>query len=192
MYSNQSTVDLSPWYKQFWPWVLIALPLISIVAGLSTLYIAVVNKDALVIEKWRKDGKAIHSVNTGLRAASDFGLSGTVKIDNLTGEIFLTLLSQKSAHNISAERVTFHYPETLLLKIVHPTLSARDQYLSLSSTSSHAYRGQLDQLIEGKRSLYLSDVEESWQIKFKMNFPGQQTVDFSARPTASSPASLTP
>lgn len=188
MYSNQSMEDLSPWYKQFWPWVLIALPLISVVAGLSTVYIAVVNKDALVIEKWRKDGKAIHSVNTGLLAASGFGLSGTVKIDKLTGEIFLTLLAQ----TIPAEGVRFHYPETLLLKIVHPTLSARDQYLSLSSTGSHAYRGQLDQLIEGKRSLYLSDVEESWQIKFKMNFPGQQAVDFSARPTASSPASSTP
>lgn len=191
MYSNQSAVDLSPWYKQFWPWVLIALPLISVVAGLSTLYIAVVNQDDLVIEKWRKDGKAIHSVNTGLRAASDFGLSGTVKIDDITGEIFLTLLTQL-AQDISAERVNFHYPEALLLKIVHPTLAARDQYLSLSNTTAHAYRGQLDQLINGSRSLYLSDVEESWQIKFKMNFPDQQALNFSARPTASSRASLTP
>ncbi|MFT7320700.1 FixH family protein, partial [Congregibacter sp.] len=29
-----------PWYQQFWPWFLIALPGSVVIAGLSTLYIA--------------------------------------------------------------------------------------------------------------------------------------------------------
>ena len=49
-----------PWYRQFWPWFLIALPAISVVAGLSTLTIAVLNQDSLVRDDWYKDGKAIN------------------------------------------------------------------------------------------------------------------------------------
>jgi hypothetical protein len=58
---TDSTVDASkPWYRQFWPWFLIALPATSVVAGLTTLAIAIRNQDSLVRDDWYKDGKAIN------------------------------------------------------------------------------------------------------------------------------------
>jgi len=41
-------VDSTPWYRQAWPWALIALPAISVVLGLTTLCIALGGADAVV------------------------------------------------------------------------------------------------------------------------------------------------
>lgn len=188
---NVQAIDSRPWYKQFWPWMLIALPLTSVVAGLTTLYIAVSNRDALVIEKWHKDGKAIYSERSSLQMAADFALHGSLLIDDLTGEIFLDLKNQDT-DTLTNSLKEFQYPKALLLKIIHPTLAVRDQYLSLTNTSSQQYRGQLDQSIVGSRFLYLSDEDESWQIKFKMSFPNQQPISFSATTSSTHNGLLNP
>jgi len=38
-----------PWYKQFWPWFIIALPASAVIAGFTTLWIAISNPDAMVL-----------------------------------------------------------------------------------------------------------------------------------------------
>jgi hypothetical protein len=40
--------DQRPWYRQFWPWFLIALPMIAVIGGIVTLIIAVRSSDPLV------------------------------------------------------------------------------------------------------------------------------------------------
>lgn len=39
-----------PWYRQFWPWFIIALPASAVVASFITLWLAISNPDPLVIE----------------------------------------------------------------------------------------------------------------------------------------------
>ncbi|MBN1379913.1 MAG: FixH family protein [Gammaproteobacteria bacterium] len=36
------------WYRQFWPWFLIALPTAAVLAGILTLFIAAKNPDLLI------------------------------------------------------------------------------------------------------------------------------------------------
>lgn len=43
--------DTRPWYRQFWPWLLIALPTAAVVASMITLWLAVSHKDPIVIEE---------------------------------------------------------------------------------------------------------------------------------------------
>lgn len=38
-----------PWYKQFWPWFIIALPASVVVASFITLWLAISNPDPLVV-----------------------------------------------------------------------------------------------------------------------------------------------
>jgi hypothetical protein len=40
--------DSKPWYRQFWPWFLIALPASSVAFGFATLFIAVRHADTVV------------------------------------------------------------------------------------------------------------------------------------------------
>jgi len=38
-----------PWYRQFWPWFIIALPASVVVASFITLWLAISNPDPLVV-----------------------------------------------------------------------------------------------------------------------------------------------
>jgi len=38
-----------PWYRQFWPWFIIALPASAVIASFITLWIAISNPDTMVV-----------------------------------------------------------------------------------------------------------------------------------------------
>jgi len=40
-----------PWYRQFWPWFLIALPAAAVIASFITLYLAITHPVHLVIDE---------------------------------------------------------------------------------------------------------------------------------------------
>jgi hypothetical protein len=42
--------DFRPWYREPWPWVLIAIPVLTIVACGVTLWLALANPDYLVVD----------------------------------------------------------------------------------------------------------------------------------------------
>jgi hypothetical protein len=45
-----------PWYRQFWPWLLILLPASAVIASLFSLYLAITRPDALVHQSCVRDG----------------------------------------------------------------------------------------------------------------------------------------
>lgn len=42
--------DIKPWYRQFWPWALIAIPFLTVVASAITFWLAVSTSDPLVLD----------------------------------------------------------------------------------------------------------------------------------------------
>jgi len=48
--------DTEPWYRQFWPWFIIALPASAVIASFITLWLAVSNPVTLVVndEEYRQ------------------------------------------------------------------------------------------------------------------------------------------
>ena len=51
---------VKPWYKQFWPWFLIILPLTVVVWTIITVIIFSNNSVSLVTEDYYKKGKGIN------------------------------------------------------------------------------------------------------------------------------------
>ena len=51
----------NPWYKEFWPWFLIAVPIITFTMGGVLLKLAVSTEDSLVVDDYYKEGKAINA-----------------------------------------------------------------------------------------------------------------------------------
>lgn len=43
--------QIEPWYKQFWPWFIIALPASVVIASFFTLWLAISNPDYLVVDE---------------------------------------------------------------------------------------------------------------------------------------------
>ena len=62
-----------PWYRQFWPWFLIALPGSVVIASLVTVYIAFSGADSLVVDNYYRDGLAINQVLEQDRRAEALG-----------------------------------------------------------------------------------------------------------------------
>lgn len=49
--NTQVAPPIRPWYREPWPWVAIALPAISVIMGITLLYLALTNPDYLVVEE---------------------------------------------------------------------------------------------------------------------------------------------
>ncbi len=67
---QQQNTNLAPgegvvWYKQFWPWFIIALPASAVIASFITLWLAITHPDPLVIDK-----DEYQRVNSELKAQS--------------------------------------------------------------------------------------------------------------------------
>lgn len=58
--SKPLRTDTVAWYKQFWPWFLIALPTIVVIASLFTVYIAVTNPDPVIEDDYYRQGLTIN------------------------------------------------------------------------------------------------------------------------------------
>lgn len=68
--SQNQQLDDKPWYKQFWPWFIMALPMAAVIASIATLVIAIKNPDYLVVEK-----SDYQNISEEMRPAKKTGLS---------------------------------------------------------------------------------------------------------------------
>jgi hypothetical protein len=40
-----------PWYRQFWPWFIIAIPSAAVIGGMVTLWLALSHPETLVVDE---------------------------------------------------------------------------------------------------------------------------------------------
>ena len=102
--------DDQPWYKQFWPWFLIALPGSVVIAGLTTVGIALRNADDLVVDDYYKSGLAINRRLAREERARELGLAASVQVLDrrlqirLQGDADLAPLRLQLSHPLEADR----------------------------------------------------------------------------------------
>lgn len=157
---KDSSVEASkPWYRQFWPWFLIALPATSVVAGLTTLGIAIRNQDSLVRDDWYKDGKAINQSLARDAVATQQRISAELLIDSMTGEV--TVRTSGGAD--------FTPPSSVVLTFSHPTLADQDQTLTLSRHPNGLLHGVLTHSLQGR--YYIEMGTPDWRLRSTRDFP---------------------
>jgi len=71
---NALDKQVAPWYKHRWPWLLMLGPFVVLVAGFVTMWISFSGADALVVDDYYKQGKAINQDLRRDRVASTLGL----------------------------------------------------------------------------------------------------------------------
>lgn len=166
----KSGMDTKPWYRQFWPWFLMALPGSVVIAGLTTVYIAFNGADTLVNDNYYRDGLAINQSLEQDHLATAMGLSAELRLDSDSGEFFVTLIgSEVGAHK-------------LLLQLLHPTDGTRDRDLSMSLMSPNHYRVDLERNLQHRYYLRLAPLpEREWRLSGEINFSDSQQVTLLAR-----------
>lgn len=158
--------DNTPWYRQFWPWFLIALPATVVVAGLSTVWIATQNQSSLVVDDYYKQGLGINQTLQEDAVAKQLQLGAELSADLTTGEILLSLKGDTSAQT-----------ETLILEWIHPTNGQRDQSLSLRRGTDGRYRSQLIEPLVGRWYIQLQGEQpQPWRLRAEMSVQSGEWV----------------
>ena len=119
--------DTEPWYRQFWPWFIIALLSSSVIAGLTTVWIALQTSDSLVVQS--DSGMQIVAARRidAEQLAAELKLAALIDIDLQTGAVAATI----------RDGLLQPPPAELQLEFAHPAFAERDQLLPL-------YRAQPD------------------------------------------------
>jgi hypothetical protein len=138
-----------PWYRQPWPWLLIAGPAIVVVAAFVTAYLAWSTYDGVVAEDYYKRGLLINkSLERDARARA-WGLGAIVRID-AGGAVRVDLSGS--------------VPPTpaLTLRLAHATRAGMDRQAVLTQGSDGAWRGRLAPPPAGR---WLVSVEtDAWRL----------------------------
>ncbi len=156
-----------PWYREPWPWFLISLPATAVIAGLSTVWIAVESDDGLVVGDYYKEGLAINQTLARDNAARTLALVATLKSKD--GELLLTLAGHLQA-----------YPSELILSLAHPTHQGMDHTLTLHYVGGGHYRAVLPAMPAGKWHAQLTDSASVWRLSGVLHSPFKQPATLSA------------
>lgn len=141
-----------PWYKQRWPWLLMAGPATVIVAGVITAWLAIKSNDGLVADDYYKQGLEVNQVKHRDQAAIASGLKADVVRAGLGIRVFL-----------SGNEGT-QLPQKLMLQVKHPTRSGLDQSVELLAEGAGFYAGKLKTEIAGRWHLTIEDVSGQWRL----------------------------
>lgn len=144
-----------PWYRQLWPWLVLAPPIAAVVAGVVTIVIAVRGADGLVAADYYKRGLAINEELARTRLAQQAELQASLRLDGMAaGDRVMLDLRGNEAMPVQGY---------VQLRLVHPARSGDDRTLTLGRVSidgdgRHAvYAGQFT---DGRAD----DARVAWRI----------------------------
>lgn len=124
--------DTKPWYRQFWPWFLIALPGTVVMASMVTIWLAASTSDSLVRDDYYKQGLAINRDRAREHIAASLGVQLVFTYDAATGLV--------TAHMNDAPVGSITH---LNLSLVHPTLAGKDATTRLLPAAERQFRGRI-------------------------------------------------
>ena len=158
-------VDDKPWYKQFWPWFLICIPLSSLIVGSQVIRLATDGTNSLVVDDYYKEGKGINA-----------------RLDKIENAIALNI---ETKLNVQYGSITLEFvngaPKTglaLKLDFFHVTQESKDFSVLLTRDALGVYRNNEEFPIEGKWRLRLTPMDESWKVQKRISLPQSQAFDF--------------
>ena len=62
--------DARPWYRQLWPWLVMAPPFASVCAGIAMIWMAIATNDGLVTPDYSRQGIEINKRLSAEQAAN--------------------------------------------------------------------------------------------------------------------------
>ena len=161
--------DSNPWYREPWPWILMAGPAIVIVAGFVTAWLAIVSNDGLVADDYYKQGLALNQRLQRDHYASDLGLRADVMRSG-----------QQVRLLVAAERDAA-LPEALTLKLSHPTRAGQDQMVRMVAEGQGFYGGKLSADISGRWYVSIEDPAGRWRLQGEWRADGEAPLHITPR-----------
>ncbi|SIN85998.1 FixH family protein [Salinivibrio sp. ES.052] len=159
---------ITPWYKQFWPWFLIALPASVVVASLITVTLFSMNSVSLVAEDYYKKGKGINVDLSKLRVAAQLGVSAH-------------LSSTNEAISIGLDKGKLDSFPAINVHLQHRTLERKDVNVMVNPNQAGVYHIDLAEPMSGPWFIEVSSFDKQWKVHGRINFPLSNTLTLSGK-----------
>lgn len=160
MSANLSAQPVKPWYREPWPWYLMAGPAIVIVAASVTAWLAVSTSDGLVTDDYYKRGLVVDQTIARSKEADKLGLMVRAKFSAEGVDLGLEVASGQ----------TFVLPKSLTLTLSHPTRAGLDQTVSLALADGR-YVGKVRLPASGHWLVLVEDDAQSWRLMGNVVLP---------------------
>jgi hypothetical protein len=158
-----------PWYKDRWPWILMAGPAVVIVAGIVTVWLAVVSNDGLVTDDYYKQGLAVNQQLQREHRAGNLGLQGDVMRAGLNVRLLLRATEDASL------------PTTIVVKLAHPTRAGQDQMVKMVAEGQGFYSGKLAVEVTGRWLVSIEDPAGQWRLQGDWQADSEEPLRLTAK-----------
>ncbi len=166
-----------PWYAQRWPWLLMLGPVLVIIAGSYTCWLAFTRPDALVVDDYYMQGKAINEDLRRDRAATALGMHATLRYDPAAGKLLAALHSDGKPVTTGVR-----------LHLVHSTVPAKDIVLLLAPDAAGGLSAALPMLEQTRWRVLIENPARQWRLAGIWSWPAQTGIALDAEPATPVPA----
>jgi uncharacterized protein len=170
---RQRTSTTRPWYTHRWPWLLMLGPFIVVLAGAYTSWLAISGQDALVVDDYYKQGKAINQDLRRDRLASSMKLATELHYDAAIGKLVGTLSSRNKP---LSGRIN--------IQLVHSTLPGKDVQLSAQVDQDGHFAIGLPMLDMARWQIVIENEQREWRLNGIWNWPQQRQIAITAEAVA--------
>lgn len=143
----------SAWFRQPLVWMVIAIPLASVIMGVIMLVLSITTYDGLVSDDYYKQGLQINRSMERDAVAERRGLSSEVLL-GASGGVIEVLLEG---------RPPFEAPQIVDLRLFHATRPGLDRHIVLRRVSTGRYRSGRPDLAPGRWYLQLN--ADDWRLR---------------------------
>ncbi|MCL4746409.1 MAG: FixH family protein [Burkholderiaceae bacterium] len=142
------------WYRQLWPWLLMVMPATALVGGAVTFWLAATSNNALVVDDYYREGKAINRQLERDRAAREMGLGAQLARTADDG-VALLLLGEPG----------FDPPDAVMLRLVHATRAEFDRTMILRRVGQQYLAPAGTRLpLSGRWTLLVEEAQGRWRL----------------------------
>lgn len=139
-----------PWYREPWPWLLMAAPAAAVLMGIIMVVLAGRSNDGLVADDYYKRGLAINQTLDRVERARAQGIEANAAFNADRTRVRVTVAAARD--------------EALTLRFVHPTRAGLDQTVQLARSASGLYEGGMAPPAAGHWHLILEDGGATWRV----------------------------
>ncbi len=169
MSQHLNDIDSEPWYKQGWPWALIAIPFLTVIAGVITIMIAYDTDDSLVKDNYYKEGLALNN---------NFKRLDVAKNNNMLASLHIDLNANLARLEIQSDA---ELKETITVMLYHPTLGKMDRVLKFIHLSGNEYISEFKDLESSLWHLSIEDDTKNWLLKSRWQYPEKTSLTINAK-----------
>lgn len=166
------TTKTAPWYKHRWPWILMAGPTVVIVAGFITAWLAIESNDGLVDDNYYKVGLSVNQQLKQKQLAAELNLKAVMNVTQDGQSIQMVL------NGLPKEGL----PDTLQLRLVHPTRKGEDQTLMLHRQGTIFSAPLTANPGTGRWKIVIEDPLAGWRMDGVWDIQSKTGITIFARP----------